>query len=90
MGRNPWNQKRQDKLSDFLKLLPSFSFPEDKTRFRRFKDGKVSVEEAFYYARYMLKTDENFEDFKKMEPQINDQYPNKGLLRSFPGMVLGE
>ncbi len=46
------------------------------------KNGKVSVEEAFYYARYVLRTDETFEDYKYMEPQINDQYPHRGVLRS--------
>lgn len=60
------------------------------TRLGMFKDGEVSVEEAFYYARYVLRTEEDLEDFKKMEPQINDQYPHKGLLRSLSGMVLGE
>ena len=59
------------------------------TNFKFFKDGKVSVEEAFYYARHMLKTDEEFEDFKNMEPQINDRYPRSGLLRSVKGMLLG-
>ena len=55
-----------------------------------FKDGKVSVEEAFYYARYMLRVEEDLEDYKTMEPQINDQYPHKGLIRSRGEMHLGE
>jgi len=55
-----------------------------------FKDGKVSVEEAFYYARYVLRTDEILEDYSSSEPQINDQYPRKGTLGSFAGLVLGE
>jgi len=59
------------------------------TNFKFFKDGKVSVEEAFYYARYMLKTGDEFEDFKNMEPQINDRYPRSGLLRNLKGMLLG-
>jgi hypothetical protein len=59
------------------------------TKLGFFKDGDVSVEEAFYYARYILKTEEEFEDFKNMEPQINDQYPHKGILRSMKGMLLG-
>jgi hypothetical protein len=46
------------------------------------KDGKVSVEEAFYYTRYMLRTDESLKEFKYMQPQINDEYPHRGLLRS--------
>jgi hypothetical protein len=53
------------------------------------KDGKVSVEEAFYYARYILRNDENLEDYSHMQPQINDMYPNRGLLRSRKGLVLG-
>jgi hypothetical protein len=55
-----------------------------------FKDGKVSVEEAFYYARYVLKRDDTFDDYKKMEPQVNDQYPHRGSIRSLKGMLLGE
>ena len=55
-----------------------------------FKDGKVSVEEAFYYARYMLRTNKAFEDYNTMEPQINDQYPHQGILRSKGGLFLGE
>jgi len=47
-----------------------------------FKDGTVSVEEAFYYARYVLRTDDIFDDYKSMEPQINDQYPHRGVFRS--------
>jgi len=69
---------------------PSIGRSGRPTRLRIFKDGKVSVEEAFYYARYMLRTEENFEDYKKMEPQINDQYPHGGLFRSMGGMLLGE
>jgi hypothetical protein len=53
-----------------------------------FKDGVVSVEEAFYYARYMLRTDENLKDFKVMQPQINDEYPHRGVLRSRGGLEL--
>ena len=59
------------------------------TKFKFFKDGEISVEEAFYYARHMLKTGDEFEEFKNMEPQINDQYPRSGLLRSMKGMLLG-
>ena len=55
-----------------------------------FKDGKISVEEAFYYARYVLKRDDAFDDYKKMEPQINDQYLHRGSIRSLKGMLLGE
>ena len=60
------------------------------TRLNLFKDGKVSVEEAFYYARYTLRKDDYYNDFKKMEPQISDQYPNSGIIRSSKGMILGE
>ena len=51
-----------------------------------FQDGKVSVEEAFYYARYLLRTDGAFADYSGMEPQINDQYPHRGDLRSKLGL----
>ena len=61
--------------------LPIFEFK---------KDGQVSVEEAFYYASYLLKTDGSLDDYDKMSPQINDQYPRRGLLRSNRGMFLGE
>jgi hypothetical protein len=54
----------------------------------RFQDGKVSVEEAFYYARYQLRTNEKYKDFKSMQPQINDQYPAQGLLRSRGEFIL--
>ena len=60
------------------------------TRLKLFKDGKVSVEEAFYYARYTLKHNDIYNDYDEMEPQINDQYPNKGILLSSKGMILGE
>jgi hypothetical protein len=56
---------------------------------KMFQDGKVSVEEAFYYARYMLRTDETLKDFRSMQPQINDQYPHRGVLRSRGELVLG-
>ena len=58
------------------------------THLKIFKNGKVSVEEAFYYARYMLRTEKTLEDYKKMEPQINDQYPHRGLLRSLGELYL--
>lgn len=60
------------------------------TKFKFFKDGKTSVEEAFYYTKYVLRTDETFDDFKDMQPQMNDQYPHKGFLRSMKGLILGE
>lgn len=46
------------------------------------KNGKVSVEEAFYYARYVLRNDATFDEYESMEPQINDQYPHRGILRN--------
>jgi len=58
------------------------------TKLRFFKDGKVSVEEAFYYARYVLRTDKDLKDYKIMQPQINDQYPHRGLLLSRKELVL--
>jgi len=60
------------------------------TRLKMFKDGKVSVEEAFFYARYILRTDNDLKDYSKMEPQINDQYPRKGIIGNLKGMILGE
>jgi len=60
------------------------------TILKLFKDGKVSVEEAFYYARYVLRTDKDLKDYSKMEPQINDQYPRGGIFGSQKGMILGE
>ena len=60
------------------------------TRLKLFKDGKISVEESFYFARYALRTDKNLEDFSKMEPQINDRYPRRGPIGSLKGMILGE
>jgi len=67
---------------------PGISKTGRRTRLKFFKDGKVSVEESFYYARYMLRTNKVFDDYQKMEPQINDQYPNRGVIRSLGGMYL--
>ncbi|UCF49636.1 MAG: caspase family protein [Thermoplasmatales archaeon] len=61
-----------------------------QTLLKIFKDEKVSVEEAFYYARYILRNSENLEDYSNMEPQINDQYPRRGLFGSLKGLILGE
>jgi hypothetical protein len=69
---------------------PSLLATGRPTNLRLFKDGKVSVEEAFYYARYILRTDETLEDYRSMEPQINDRYPHRGVLRSIRGLILGE
>jgi hypothetical protein len=60
------------------------------TLLRIFKNGEVSVEEAFYYASYVLRTDKTLKDFRRMEPQINDQYPHKGFIRSIRGLILGK
>jgi hypothetical protein len=60
------------------------------TILRIFKDGKVSVEESFYYARYVLRTSKNLEKYRNMEPQINDQYPRRGIFGSLKGLILGE
>ena len=59
-------------------------------RFSFSGDGKVSVEEAFYYARYVLRNDQSLDEYDGMEPQINDQYPHRGNLRSRAELVLGE
>jgi hypothetical protein len=55
---------------------------------KMFQDGKVSVEEAFYYARYELRTNEKYQDFKTMQPQINDKYPHSGFLRNNDELIL--
>lgn len=60
------------------------------TILRIFKDGKVSVEEAFYYASYKLRTEKALDDYNKMQPQINDQYPYRGFFRSLRGLILGK
>jgi hypothetical protein len=57
---------------------------------KMFQDGKVSVEEAFYYARYTLRTDSSLKEFRGMQPQMNDEYPHKGLLRSRGDLLLGQ
>ncbi len=54
-----------------------------------FKDGEVSVEEAFFYTKYMLKNDVKLQNYSKMEPQINDRYPRKGIFGSSDGLILG-
>jgi hypothetical protein len=57
-------------------------------KLKMFQDGKVSVEEAFYYARVMLRTDERLQDYKSMQPQINDCYPHRGFLRNWRELIL--
>lgn len=69
---------------------PGFFEMGRPSRLQIFKDGKISVEEAFYYARYVFKNDESYKDFRWMEPQINDQYPRNGPFRSLDGLILGE
>jgi len=58
------------------------------THLRFFKDGKISVEEAFFYAKYMLRTDKDLASYKGMRPQINDRYPSRLLNNG--GLVLGQ
>ena len=58
------------------------------THLRFFKDGKVSVEEAFYFARYMLTTKE-FRDYMWMQPQMSDRYPGNPPFRNRGEMLLG-
>jgi hypothetical protein len=60
------------------------------TRLNLFRDGSVSVEEAFYYAKYVLRNTPELEDYNKMEPQINDKYPKSGNLLNVKGLVLGQ
>jgi len=60
------------------------------SRLNIFKDGKSSVEEAFYYARYVLRSNEVIKDYRDSQPQINDQYPGKGIVRSSSPLILGQ
>jgi hypothetical protein len=60
------------------------------TQLSLFKDGKVSVEEAFYYARYILRTNPDLKEFRTMQPQINDKYPYRGALRNNQDLILTE
>lgn len=53
------------------------------------KDGRVSVEEAFYYACYTLRKTEELHDFDDMQPQMNDKYPKTGLWGNKEGLFLG-
>lgn len=55
---------------------------------KMFKDGTVSVEEAFYYAKYTLRTDSSLKNYRSMHPQMNDEYPHRGLLRNNGQLVL--
>jgi hypothetical protein len=57
-------------------------------KLKMFQDDQVSVEEAFYYARAMLRADEKYKDFNTMQPQINDEYPHRGLFRSRGELIL--
>ena len=60
------------------------------TQLNLFKDGKVSVEEAFYYARHILRTNPELKDFRSMQPQINDKYPHQGYLLNSRELFLTE
>ena len=52
-------------------------------RLKIFKNGIVSVEEAFYYATYTLRTDATLKNYSAMHPQINDEYPRQGFFGFF-------
>ena len=66
-------------------------FMKDNRKFLKiFKDGKVSVEEAFYFARYTLRTDEAYKEYRRMQPQINDKYPHSGYILSLKDLILGQ
>jgi len=78
------------KTGDADGYQPGFRSTGKPPRFGLFVDGEVSVEEAFYYARYVLRTDESLQNYKTMEPQINDQYPHRGILRDNGEMILGD
>jgi hypothetical protein len=71
-------------------FLPGFLKTGRPSMLRIFKDGKVSVEESFYFARYTLKNSKGLQDFNKMEPQINDRYPRLSILFNNRGLILGE
>jgi hypothetical protein len=55
-------------------------------KLKMFQDGEVSVEEAFYYASNELRTNEKYQDFQSMQPQINDRYPH--FLRNRGELIL--
>jgi len=57
-------------------------------RLKIFKDGVVSVEEAFYYAKYVLRTDASLRNYSSMRPQINDEYPHRGFFRNNGQLIL--
>jgi len=78
------------KTGDADGFRPGFLKNGRPTRLNMFKDGKVSVEEAFYYARYILNTNKDLKNYSKMQPQINDKYPRSGLLLSRKGLILGQ
>ncbi len=78
------------KTGDADGFKPGFLNKGVPPRLKIFKDGKVSVEEAFYYARYMLRTDKAFAEYTTMEPQINDKYPYRFVLFNRKGLILGE
>ena len=66
---------------------PGFLNSGKPTELNMFKDGKVSVEEAFYFAKYVLRTNKELEKFRDMQPQISDRYPK--TLANKEGLVLG-
>jgi hypothetical protein len=57
-------------------------------RLKIFKDGVVSFEEAFYYAKYILRTDASLKNYSSMHPQINDEYPHRGFLLFNNGQLI--
>ena len=71
-------------------FLPGFLRTGRPSMLRIFKDGKVSVEESFYFARYTIRKSNDLQDFNKMEPQINDRYPRLSILFNNRGLILGE
>jgi hypothetical protein len=71
-------------------FLPGFLKTGRPSILKMFKDGKVSVEESFYFARYILRNDKSLKDYNTMEPQINDRYPRLYILFNNRGLILGE
>ena len=77
------------KTGDADGFKPGFLHRGKPMLLRFFKNGEVSVKEAFYYAKYVLRTDKSLSEYKWMEPQMNDRYPHRGLFFSRGEMVLG-
>ena len=67
---------------------PSSVIKINKPNFYLIQDERVSVEEAYYFTRFMLKAQMSLKEFSQMEPEINDKYPNRGVIMSMGGFFL--